>query len=145
MRDYTYEHLVDLDDDVLLIEWDLAVSREDFATFRARAAGARGDVLVAPYRLYATTERTEEYAAPPWALQRYVNDEQNMRFCTPNDTHAHLFGFGLVYLPRDLIRAFVATGHRFGDGEFSGWHYRNVRPEVPIAWDVRPIHLHPLT
>jgi hypothetical protein len=59
-----------------------------------------------------------------------------------------MFGFGLVYLPQALIRAFVdqmAPGSHFGDTEFSKWHMRHVRGEhhnVPIDWDCHAIHLH---
>jgi hypothetical protein len=64
----------------------------------------------------------------------------------PDDTYCHMFGFGLIYLPRDMIRAFVdqmAPNTMFGDTQFSRWHMKHARHrDVPIDWDCHAIHLH---
>jgi hypothetical protein len=68
---------------------------------------------------------------------------------TPADPVCHRFGFGMVYLPRALLAAFAddwLAHNPYGnltDETFSGWHYQiQTDPDVPICWDVRPVHLH---
>ena len=65
-----------------------------------------------------------------------------MRFVAEGEPTCHLWGLGVTYLPRVVIREFLEAwpGH-FNDGAVSGWYYRHYG-ETPIAWDVRPIHLH---
>jgi hypothetical protein len=145
MRDYDYRCLADIDDDVLLIEWDLAVDREGFERFIDLARSNPGDVLVAPYRLYKPTRTgAPELPQPIWCHRRYGPGETSTRFVTPDDETCHMFGLGLAYLPRAIVRAYLAAWPdlHFSDSSFSGWHYRHVRQETPIAWDVRPAHLH---
>lgn len=144
MKDYDYRLLGDLDDDVVLIEWDMAVHPEEFDTFLDIARSNPQDVVVAPYKVYTPTSRAEDLpGGPKWVMRRYNDNEQSARWCTPEDTHCHLFALGLTYLPKEIVRAFLDAwpGH-FNDTAFSGWHYKNVKQEVPIAWDVRPVHLH---
>lgn len=143
MTDYSYRGLGDLDDDILLIEWDMAISSEDLSRFATLARKAPDSVLVAPYRLYQGTATKVTYPRPMWAMRRYNPGEQSMRFVDEHEPTCHMWGLGVTYLPRDVIRAFLDAwpGH-FSDTSLSGWHYRNVEAETPIAWDVRPIHLH---
>ncbi len=49
---HDYKALAELDSDVLLLEWDIAVGKEDVEAFARRAKATPGDVLVAPYLLY---------------------------------------------------------------------------------------------
>lgn len=145
MADYSYSGLVDFDDDIMLIEWDVAVEKEQLDAFVDIARSNPDDVVVAPYRIYQATARDTVLKDPIWVMRRYRDaSEQSMRWVTEDDATCHLFGLGLTYLPRDLIRAFVDAypAAHFNDSAFSGWHYRNVRAETPIAWDVRPVHLH---
>ncbi|MFC3454009.1 hypothetical protein [Amycolatopsis speibonae] len=126
--------------DVLLLEWDIAVSKEDLERFAAVAAEGSSDVLVAPYTLYVPD--------PVWAHRSWPGGitpegaapvETGAAFC-------NLFGLGMTYLPGELVEGFCESGwaSHFGDVEFSLWHYHNVKKQVPIAWDVRPVHLnHP--
>lgn len=142
MKDYDYRGLADLEDDVVLIEWDMAVRREEFEAFLDHVRTDPTRVITAPYRIYTPTQRAENLPKPVWVARRYNAGEQSTRYVTTDDTHCHLFGFGLTYLPLDLIRAFLADwpGH-FNDTSFSGWHYRAVG-ETPLTWDVQPVHLH---
>lgn len=138
---HDYRALAELDDDVLLLEWDIAASKEDIEFFARRAKATPGDVLVAPYLLY-----TPE---PVWAHRSWPGGTMTPEGAAPVATGAktcNLFGLGLVYLPRELIARFCESGwaNHFGDVEFSMWHYHNVKTEVPIAWAVQPVHLnHP--
>lgn len=138
LRDYDYAPLADVDDDVLLVEWDIAVDGGDLVRFAKRARAEPGRVLVAPYRLYVTTVRNVPLPHPVWCHRRADGSHVD----TGEPTCAY-FGFGLIYLPREVVRAFRAewSGH-FSDGSFGGWHRRRVTDQVPIDWDVRPAHLH---
>lgn len=140
---YDYRRLVN-HGDVVLVEWDLAVDPEQLATFITRAAASPGAVRVAPYRLYY------QYADDPWnphqpvwAHRRIENDR--VRWVVDSDTSCHFFGFGLTYLPGELVAQYCAAdAGPLGDDSFSKWHHRHVTPEVPIDWDIRPVHLnHP--
>ncbi len=143
-REFDYRGLADLNDDVVLIEWDIAVGAEQLETFMARAAAEPDRVRVAPYLLYRG--KREGQRQIPFYCHRVR--EQGMRTWVkgPEDTYCHMFGFGLIYLPGEIIREFVAqmnpAGH-FGDTEFSRWHMRHAKyRNVPIEWDCHAVHLH---
>jgi hypothetical protein len=145
LDDYSYRGLGDYADDILLLEWDTAVSSEDLDRFLAGIREDPARVLVAPYRLYQGTMRQHiVYPQPMWSMRRYADEtEQTMRYVTEDDATCHLWGLGMTYLPRAVISDFLADhpGH-LNDTALSGWHYRNVEKETRIAWDVRPVHLH---
>lgn len=146
MSDYSYRGLGDYGDDILLIEWDMAVSREDLVRFAELVAERPGEVLVAPYKVYTPTRRLAPLpGGPKWVHRRYVGDKESTRWVTEDDAECDLWGLGLAYLPRAVIEEFLAfwPGH-FNDTAISGWHFDRYGP-VRIAWDVRPIHLHYLT
>lgn len=141
-----YGPLLDVDDDVLLLEWDIAVGQEDLYGFADTARQDPGRVLVAPYLIYA-----DAYQLPAdiWAHRAWDGTGLgtiNPVGARPVETGAafcNLFGLGMVYLPRPIIRQFFVGRYsaHFGDTEFSMWHYQHVAKQVPIAWDVRPVHL----
>jgi hypothetical protein len=140
-RQFDYRGLVDLDDDVVLIEWDIAVGGEQLALFMERAKAEPDRVRVAPYLLYRGRGGRPQI---PFYVHR-IRTRETRRWALPGDTHCQMFGFGLVYLPQALIDQFVAQmvpRSHFGDTEFSNWHRRNVAPDVPIDWDCHCIHLH---
>lgn len=139
---YDYRPLGDVGDDVLLLEWDIAVGRDELARFAARAAADPGRVIVAPYPIYRSTIGLHDIPQPVWPFRRYLDGEQATRFVAPGDSHCHLFALGMAYLPQSVVRGFLDDwpGH-FSDVSFSGWHYRNVEREVPIAWDCPAVHL----
>jgi hypothetical protein len=140
MDGHDYRCLADVADDILLLEWDIAVGKEDLRAFANMAQSEPDRVLVAPYRLYDTR--------PPgqWAHRRYEGTPEtgHLRHVTPDDRTCHLWGLGMTYLPRVFVEAYMSAnpaGH-VSDGTLSGWHHRNVSEDVPIAWHVRPVHLH---
>lgn len=145
---YDYRGLVDFDDDILHIDWDTAVSREDVEAFARRARRDPGSVLVAPVPVYADSRRGLDHTV--WNLRRYEDGGQALRYVQTGEPSCHLFGFGMLYLPRVLIRGFVdafkdrleAGAMVFDDSGFAGWHHQNVSAETPVAWEVRPVHLH---
>ena len=143
MHDFSYRGLADYRDDILLVEWDMAVSAFFFMRFRVRVAADPTKVLVAPYRIYeSTTKPTPLPGGPKWVHRKYVGAKASLRWVQEGDPDADLWGLGLTYLPRRIIREFMDfwPGH-FNDGAISGWHFDRYGP-VPIAWDVRPVHLH---
>lgn len=137
---YDYRGLVDYGDDIVLIEWDIAVGGEQLRTFMARAAAEPDRVRVAPYLLY---RGRRDY---PFYVHRVRQPGVKTWVKGPDDVHCNMFGFGLIYLPRDLIAAFVAQlrpEQKFGDSEFSRWHMRFAKHrDVPIDWDCHCVHLH---
>jgi len=144
-REFDYRGLVDLDDDVVVIEWDIAVGGEQLATFMARAKAEPDRVRVAPYLLYRGGRDGRPQV--PFYVHR-IRTRENRGWVKEGDPVCQYFGFGLVYLPADLIRRFVAQmaptpKAHFGDTEFSQWHMRNVKPiDVPIDWECKATHLH---
>lgn len=142
---YDYTPLGDVDDDVLLIEWDIAVGEQDLVAMAEAAAERPAEVVVAPYRLYAGNHTSRSLRETVWAHRLWPD----YRHVQTGDPHCNIFGFGLTYLPRKLVRGYLdartaAPDGRtwgFSDGSFSGWHYRCVKPDVPIVWDVQPVHL----
>lgn len=143
MHDYSYRGLGDYNDDILLIEWDMAISAEDLGRFKQHIAEDPTRVVVAPYRVYTPTTRNVPLPmGPKWVHRRYNDGEQSMRFVEEGEPTCHLWGLGVTYLPGKVIREFLDAwpGH-FNDGAVSGWYYRRYG-EVEITWDVRPIHLH---
>lgn len=141
---FGYQPLQGVADDVLLVEWDIAVDREGLARFAARARAEPDRVLVAPYRLYYPSLPEPVWAHRHWdGLPADANTPGSASFVAAGDPFCALFGLGMVYLPREVIAAFFADrpSNHVGDVELSMWHYRNVAERVPIAWDVLPVHL----
>lgn len=155
MDNYDYSVLAQLQDDVLLLEWDIAVGKDELVGFARRAAATPNQVLVAPYRHYP-----EAYGADPssgfpqygfaqstW-VHRYWSgpaDPNMFRFVETGAPWCNLWGFGLTYLPQQVITGYLNARQvdwGFDDTSLSEWHFRFVEQRVPIDWDTRPVHLH---
>lgn len=142
---YSYRGLVELDDDVVQLDWDTAMAREDLERFVELARQRPAEVLVAPVPVYPDSRRGLQRTI--WNLRCYAGD--TLREIREGEPTCDLFGFGLVYLPKDMIRGFAdrwraeldAGTVRFDDTGFAGWHHRTFGP-ARVAWDVRPVHLH---
>lgn len=129
--------LAGLDGDTVIVEWDMAVSREDIARFTLFCQAEPGRVHVAPYKLYPVSTNLP---GPVWAHRRAAGGHpwiaEGMPYCD-------LFGFGLIYLPNAIVRKYLATDPGMvSDGRFSRWHHAAGLGPVPVHWDVRPVHLH---
>jgi hypothetical protein len=124
-------------DDLIVLDWDVAVDLDDLRRFASHVRGLSTPV-VGPNRLF------DDPAQTVWAFKRYLPGERSMRWCDESDGTCHLFGFGFVYLPRVLVVAWTAAnpGEPLDDMTFSGWHYRKVAEEVAIDWSVRAAHVH---
>jgi hypothetical protein len=134
---YDYSGLVEYDDDIIQIDWDTAVSKADLALFGQIAREDMTTVLVAPCLVYEDAPHGK-YIRTEWNATVFVGPDA--RQVCEDDDRCDLFGFGMIYLPRDVIRAFSATGYPFDDTHFANWHsgqYGSAR----LTWKVRPVHL----
>lgn len=149
MTDFDYRHLVELDDDVCLIEWDMAIDYARLEEFMRRASETPEKVRTAPYLLYEA-KVLPGFPAAHWA-QFKLGRTNRLEPVERGDPFCFRTGFGLVYLPGDLIARFTADlnrGHRpnqrkFTDMTFSYWHHRQKKLDaIPIEWDCEVVHLH---
>lgn len=146
-EDYSYRGLVALADDVIHLDWDTAVGRDTLIGFAKRCREAPERVRVAPQRFEAGHRRG--FNTPRWNCLTYSNDDQVLNYVATGAPEAHLFGFGMVYLPRAILQEFedahreqLDSGEiRFGDTSFAGWHYRRYGG-APIDWDATTVHIH---
>jgi hypothetical protein len=136
---YDYRGLAGLDDDVVSMDWDTACHVEDLRAFCARALEEPERCLAAPMRMYREGPHSR---LGDWNLCTY--DERQIEVRSPEGGIAHVFGFGMVYLPRKLIRGFIAArpDEPMRDAFFGWWHHHEVEREVRVSWDIRPVHLH---
>lgn len=158
--DYDYTPLGEIDDDVCLIEWDIALAPDMYGLFEELVESHGADKpLAAAHKLYHVEPE------PVWAHRRIVWIETSVppyreRWIYNLEPFCDYFAFGLVYLPRELIRAFLDspapargaplvapggyTDSRMTDQTFSMW-YRHRYPgggPVRVEWSVQPVHLH---
>lgn len=160
MDGFDYRGLADYNDDVVLLEWDIAVDGDDLDHFIEHAQREPKRPLASPYKLHRASAYGDLLPGDVpwvWPLLHWVGPGSRPG-PVPGDpdvpgTHSEMaqmgdptcngFSFGLVYLPRKLIRRHEAAWDgRISDTSFSVWHYNHVRPDAPICWHVRPVHLH---
>jgi hypothetical protein len=144
MDGYDYHCLGEIGDDVLLLEWDIAIGKYELERFAARARAESGRVRVAPYPIYRSTLSLVGLGRSVYPFRLYNEGDYSMRWCTPDDATCHMFGLGVAYLPQQLIKGYLADDYPgvFNDVAFSGWHYRNAEyRDVPIDWDCPAVHL----
>lgn len=139
--------LTELNDDVILLEWDMAIAHHDLHNFIAHARQAPHLVHVAPYVLYETS--LDELHAPVWAHRHMLNEMPlHLKWVDYGDSVCDLFSTGMIYIPRDIANRLsesddlVTWHHNINDSKFAFWYYYTIGEKVPIHWDVRPIHLH---
>lgn len=142
---YDYRGLVGIGDSVIHLDWDQAISRSDLITFARRARQHPDRVLVGPTHQREAAGRS----GAQWNCMSYQDGGQSLRYVARGDATCDLFGFGMVYLPADLLwqfdedyRAELDAGIiRFNDMSFAGWHHRRIGP-AEIEWDINVVHLH---
>src|SRR5262245_12159526 len=94
---FCYKRLADYADDIVLIEWDIAIGSVELQTFMQRAQAEPDRVRVAPYYLYRGG-RVEGSPQFGFYCHRIRNPGCRTWVKGPDDTYCHMFGFGLVYL-----------------------------------------------
>jgi hypothetical protein len=150
-------------DDIILLEWDIAVSRDDRRRFEMYCHATPDRVHVAPYEHY--------FVRSVHADHSYLHRFTGASFIKEFEPFCFYFGFGMVYIPLAMIKQFMQDskakkeittefGKSFRLGDmikddsrtsvnfvddciFSWWHAStyDMRP-VTVHWDVRPVHLH---
>ena len=138
---YDYSGLLAYQDDIVQIDWDTAVSREDLVIFAERAKLTPESVLVAPMPIYP--DNRPGLTKPHWNCCRRINPvtPDLLREVDRNDSECDLFGFGMIYLPLKMIQGFALTTRFFSDRGFAEWH-NNQHGSAKLIWDIHPIHLH---
>ena len=100
--DYDYRAAAELADDVIVLDWDIAVSKPDLESFAGRARQTPDVPLAAPYLLHGQPD-------PVWAHRVWERPGQLLRYVEYGETACDLFGFGMVYLPWSLTAAYIAA------------------------------------
>ena len=154
-RDYDYTPLGEIDDDVIIVEWDIAVDPDDAEQFELMCKPHPYEPLVAAHKLYHI-DPDLKYV---WAHRKLRHDDR-ARWIGWHEPFCDYFAFGLIYLPRDLVRDFLAapapargaplvtpggyTDTRFTDQTFSMWYRHRCESGGPVRveWSVQPVHLH---
>lgn len=148
IQNYDNSSLVDFKDDLVILEWDIAVALEDLEEFCWMASQQPDEVLTAPYRIYDESDpKLPHQGVYP---HRVVTNPAPLtyRWVEPGDWKCDLFSFGMTYIPQELLLKFLADSdfqphdRRLTDTNFSMWHYQRVGRQVDIAWNVHPVHLH---
>ncbi len=154
--DYDYTALRDIADDVCVIEWDIVADTPALQAFMYTCQQAPQQVRVAAHLLYTVAPE------PVWAHRVVTDDQGTERWISEGEEYCDYFAFGLIYLPRAAVAAFldapapergaspfllpgqVYGDARFNDQTFSVWHrhrYAQGGP-VPVDWAIKVEHLH---
>lgn len=114
-----------------LLEWDMAFESAERIRFAHAAATRPKTVLVAPYNLYPID------GVPECAHRNEYGDP-----IPYGEWMCASFGFGCIYLPHDLVSAFMREAGDLGmtDATFSRYA-RETGAEVIVDWTFRPHHL----
>lgn len=136
MSGYDYAGLKRFTEDIILLEWDIAVSSADLERFTAHAELFHDWPMVAPY----------DIGQPPHCAHwRDPGGNRALRPIARREPDCDLFGFGMVYLPAWVIRdcpARYQNSSVMGDGTLPRWLREQPGWEpVPVDWSIRVVHL----
>src|SRR4051812_5131429 len=146
---YDYRGLALVGDDVLHLDWDQAVSRADLIAFAKVCRDDPGTVHVVPTMIEPGNH--PGFTEPEWNVRVAVDGGRSgWRPAFVGEPFAHLFGFGMLYLPKTVLDDFMdewgdrldRNDCRFNDIGFSGWYYNTTGVGAPIHWDIHCVHLH---
>lgn len=142
---YDMSPVADLNDDVILLEWDMAVAYHDLVNFIIHARSAPHLVHVAPYVLYPVST---DLVTPVWAHREMVREiPLQLNWIDYGEPVCDIFSTGMVYLPGDVLKEAsntetISWQPNLTDSKLAFWYYYNIGKKIPVHWDVRPIHLH---
>jgi hypothetical protein len=144
---YDMRFLTELDDDLILIEWDIAAAMHDLHNMIVHCRQAPTQIHVAPYPLYPVS--LDELMAPVWAHRHMIQVmPQQLEWIDYGDTVCDIFSTGMVYFPLEVLQRLkesdeLITWHsNIDDSKIAFWYYSTFKKKVAVHWDVRPIHLH---
>lgn len=147
VQNYDMHFLTEINDDVILLEWDIVVAQHDLINFITHARMAPTRVHVAPYVLYP--ESLDEIVAPVWAHREMTNEMPlQLRWVDYGEPVCDIFSTGMVYLPKEVVNRIdesddlITWHYNITDSKLAFWYHQTFKEKVPIHWDVRPIHLH---
>lgn len=147
IQNYDMHFLTEMNDDVILLEWDIAVGQHDLYNFIAHCRDTPNVVHVAPYILYPVS--LHELTAPAWAHRHMIQEMPlQLGWVDYGDPVCDIFSTGMVYIPKEICKRLgesddlVTWENNINDSKFAFWHYYKIGKKVPIHWDVRPVHLH---
>lgn len=146
MSNYDMHFLKELNDDVILLEWDIAVAHHDLVNFIIHARNAPNLVQVAPYILYPTSTDLPDTV---WAHRTMVREiPLQLDWIDYGQPVCDLFSTGMIYLPKHIIDlsteadSLITWHDNLNDSKLAFWYYYHIKKKVPVHWDIRPIHLH---
>lgn len=132
MINYDYSALPTIfPQDLILLEWDMAVDADELEQFKYATLKEPDRPLVAPYKISGTKRHWVHWHGDGVNVMDWVNE---------GDPYCDGAGFGMIYLPYHLTMAYLRdnpTKH-LTDTNFSIWYNK----PIPIAWGIRPVHLH---
>lgn len=145
---YDMHFLAEINDDIIMLEWDIAVAHHDLYNFITHCRDNPNSVMVAPYILYPSPQFVD-ITAPQWA-HRHMTHEMplQLQWIEYGDTVCDIFSTGMIYIPKDIAKRLgdaddlITWHHNLTDCKFAFWHYYSIGKKVPVLWDVRPIHMH---
>jgi hypothetical protein len=137
-RPYDYSGLKAYGDDILLLEWDIAVSRTDLGIFAQRVKGSEWPV-VAPFLSRAGAKYMH------WRAQTTAVEAERYRPIRKGEPDCDLFGFGMVYFPAWVLRDYPpgwGNSSILSDGSLPRWLQTlpQAKP-VPVDWGITVVHL----
>lgn len=130
-KPYDISGLKNFHDDIILLEWDIAVSKPDLERFTERA---KGDwPIVAPFLARDGSKYLHQ--------RREAN---GYRPIIKNEPTCDVFGFGLVYFPAWVIRQCpqqYGSSSIISDGTLPYWLQEQEARPVPVDWSITIVHL----
>lgn len=144
-----YTPLLQLNDNVLHLDWDVAVGRNELRAFAAKCKAEPELVRVAPTMNYVTRHFRSRKNFPTttqWMVWKQTGGGRES--INPGDPACDYFAFGMVYLPLWALKQYKTDcpRERFYDQSFSKWHFKyhggyGTSPGVPVEWDTHAVHL----
>ncbi len=134
---FDYTGLKNYGDDLVILEWDIAVSALDLARFAGRVSGLQWP-MVAPFR-NRINGQLMHWRSEPVALG------ESFRPIYQGEPDCDLFGFGLVYLPWWVIRDYplgYGGSSMMSDGSLPRWMrgHAGWKP-IPVDWTTTAVHI----
>src|ERR1700733_3447866 len=130
---FDYTELKNYGDDLVILEWDIAVSSLDLARFAGRAFGGQWPA-VAPF-----------FNRDTGKVMHWRQEETGLRPIWRNEPDCDLFGFGLVYLPWWVIRDYplgYGGSSILSDGSLPGWLREHAAwKPIPVDWNTTVVHI----
>jgi hypothetical protein len=151
-KDYIdYWPLIQVNDDFIHMDWDIAIGRDELRAFAARCQEKPDKMRAGPYRTYPhrryrrgidPDKRTRWHAWHTWkATSRVPEDEVK-----PGDPTCKFFGMGFVYVPFYVWKGYIADCEKrnlsFASCRgLSRWYHANVAETIDLDWNVNLVHV----